>query len=62
MQDLAYILQALKINTIMETNDNIDDGGTKQDSSGLAGSRSRRERNPRAAKAGRFAALAELKV
>ena len=46
----------------MDTNDTIDDGGTKQDSSGLAGSRSRRERNPRAAKAGRFAALAELKV
>ena len=46
----------------MEGNDTIDDGATKQEASGLASSRSRRERNPRAAKSGRFAALEELKV
>ena len=46
----------------MESNNTSDDGGTKPETSGLASSRSRRERNPRAAKTGRFAALEALKV
>ena len=46
----------------MEINAAGDDGGTPQESAGLASSRSRRDRNPRAAKAGRFSALEALKV
>ena len=46
----------------MESNDPNDDGGTVPESTGLASSRSRRDRNPRAAKAGRFSALEALKV
>ena len=46
----------------MDSNAVTDEGGTKSETCGLAGSRSRRERNPRAAKAGRFSALEALKV
>ena len=49
-------------NEAMDGNDITDEGGTKPETCGLAGSRSRRERNPRASKAGRFSALEALKV
>ena len=46
----------------MDVHDNSDDGESQQAETGLATSRSRRERNPRAAKTGRFSALEKLKV
>ena len=45
----------------MDTDD-PNAAGTEPQISGLASSRSRRERNPRASKAGRFSALEALKV
>ena len=46
----------------MDDNDTTDEGGTKPETLGLASSRPKRERNPRANKAGRFSALEALKV
>ena len=46
----------------MDNHDSANDGGDLQAEAGLAASRSRRERNPRAAKTGRFSALEKLKV
>ena len=46
----------------MDAHDPPDDGKAQQIETGLATSRSRRERNPRAAKTGRFSALEKLKV
>ena len=46
----------------MDTLDPPNDGDAQQAEAGLASSRSRRERNPRAAKTGRFSALEKLKV
>ena len=46
----------------MDVHDNPDDGESQPTETGLATSRSRRERNPRAAKTGRFSALEKLKV
>lgn len=46
----------------MEGQNTPNDGDALQTEAGLAASRSRRERNPRAAKTGRFSALEKLKV
>ena len=46
----------------MDTLDPPNDRDAQQAEAGLASSRSRRERNPRAAKTGRFSALEKLKV